>query len=85
MVVNGVLPIGSILVYASSFYLPATPIEPAFLRILPNRDPEMQMNSYNMNALLFSIQSAGVSNLYVECTDHEGKLGVFLFFQKACK
>ena len=55
----------------------------AFLRMLPYRDPEMQMNSYNLNELLFLIQSVGICNFYVEYTNHEGKLGVFLFFQKA--
>ncbi|MBW4475144.1 MAG: hypothetical protein KME45_32905 [Stenomitos rutilans HA7619-LM2] len=41
MVVNGVLPIGSILVYASSFYLPATPIEPQFIRYAQAQLPEI--------------------------------------------
>ncbi|MBW4582303.1 MAG: class I SAM-dependent methyltransferase [Tildeniella nuda ZEHNDER 1965/U140] len=54
----------------------------AFLRVLPHRDPEMQMNLYNLNELLFLIQSTGICNFYVEYTDHEGQLGVFLFFQK---
>lgn len=57
----------------------------AFLRILPHRDPEMQMNLYNLNELLFLIQRQGIRNVYVEYTNHEGQLGVFLFFQKPRK
>lgn len=49
------------------------------------KDPEMQMNSYNMNEILFIIQSAGVRNMYLEMTDHGGELGVFLYFQKPKK
>ena len=53
-------------------------VVPKFL----SRDPEMQMNLYNLNKLLFIVQSEGVKKLHVEFTDHGGKLGVFLFFQK---
>jgi len=45
-------------------------------------DPDMQMNPYNVNELLFLIQSQGIRNLHVEFTDHGGELGVFLYFQK---
>lgn len=45
-------------------------------------DPEMQMNSYNLNELFFLIQSAGVKKTYLEFTDHGGELGAFLYFQK---
>ena len=47
-----------------------------------DRDPEMQMNPYNLNELLFLIQGAGVRRFHVEFTDHGGELGVFVFFQK---
>jgi SAM-dependent methyltransferase len=43
-------------------------------------DPEMQMNPYNMNEILFLLQSLGVQRTYVEFSDHGGELGVFLFF-----
>ncbi|MCX7097052.1 MAG: class I SAM-dependent methyltransferase [Methylococcales bacterium] len=46
------------------------------------RDPEMQMNAYNTNELLFLIQSAGIHKLHLEFTDHGGELGMFLYFQK---
>jgi SAM-dependent methyltransferase len=46
-------------------------------------DPEMQMNPYNMNEILFSIQSAGAQKLYADFTDHGGELGLFIFFQKS--
>jgi SAM-dependent methyltransferase len=43
-------------------------------------DPEMQMNPYNMNEILFLLQCRGVQRTYVEFTDHGGELGVSLFF-----
>lgn len=43
-------------------------------------DPEMQMNLYNMNELLFLMQEFGVQRIHAEFTDHGGELGVFLFF-----
>jgi SAM-dependent methyltransferase len=48
----------------------------------PPADPEMQMNCYGMNEMLFLIQGAGVRRVHAEFTDHGGELGVFLFFQK---
>ena len=44
------------------------------------RRPAMEMNAYNMNQVLFALQSAGVSDLHVEFTDHGGYLGMFLCF-----
>jgi SAM-dependent methyltransferase len=43
-------------------------------------DPEMQMNPYNMNEILFLLQCAGAQRIYVEFSDHGGELGVFLYF-----
>ncbi|MBE9169552.1 class I SAM-dependent methyltransferase [Pleurocapsales cyanobacterium LEGE 06147] len=51
-------------------------------KLFPRRDPEMQMNPYNVNELLFLMQTAGIRNFYAEFTDHGGELGVFLYFQK---
>jgi SAM-dependent methyltransferase len=48
----------------------------------PRLDPGMQMNPYNVNELLFSIQAMGVQRAYLELVDHGGELGVFLYFQK---
>ncbi len=48
----------------------------------PNGDPEMQMNTYNMNAILFALQIAGIKATYLEFTDEDGPLGVYLYFQK---
>jgi len=53
------------------------------LPVPPGADPEMQMNPYNMNELLFLMQRSGVTRFHTEFTDHGGELGVFLFFQKA--
>jgi len=46
------------------------------------RDPEMQMNAYNLSEIAFILQSAGVMSFKVDFTDHGGELGVFLFFSK---
>jgi len=43
-------------------------------------DPEMQMNPYNMNEILFLLQCTGVQRTYLEFSDHGGELGVFLLF-----
>jgi SAM-dependent methyltransferase len=45
-------------------------------------DPEIQMNPYNMNEILFLMQKQGISRFQTEFTDHGGELGVFLFFQQ---
>jgi len=46
------------------------------------RDPEMQMNPYPLNELVFVLQTAGVRSFQAEFTDHGGELGLFLFFSK---
>ena len=45
-------------------------------------DPEMQMNTYDLNELFFMLQKAGVRRFHTDFTDHGGELGVYLFFQK---
>jgi SAM-dependent methyltransferase len=47
-----------------------------------NRDPEMQMNAYNLSEIAFLLRSAGVRNFHAELTDHGGELGAFIFFAK---
>jgi len=44
-------------------------------------DPEIQMNPYSINEILFLLQCQGVHRLHCEFTNHGGELGVFLFFQ----
>ena len=44
----------------------APPIDP---------DPEMQMNCYGINEILYSMQSRGVSRVRLDFTDHGGELG----------
>ena len=44
-------------------------------------DPEIQMNPYNINEMLFLMQRRGIVRFQAEFTDHGGELGVFLFFQ----
>jgi len=46
----------------------------------PGADPEIQMNPYHLNQILFAMQSHGVQRFYTEFSDHGGELGVFLFF-----
>ncbi|MGP0084073.1 MAG: methyltransferase domain-containing protein [Steroidobacteraceae bacterium] len=58
---------------------PATPGAPASL-FAADADPEIQMNPYNINEVLFLMQSRGVQQFHVEFSDHGGELGVFLFF-----
>jgi 2-polyprenyl-3-methyl-5-hydroxy-6-metoxy-1,4-benzoquinol methylase len=53
------------------------------LRTPVDGDPLMQMNPYNLNEILFLIQSCGILRFHAEFTDHGGELGVFLFFQAA--
>ena len=48
--------------------------------IATGADPEIQMNPYNMNEILFLMQCEGVQQLHVEFSDHGGELGVFMFF-----
>jgi SAM-dependent methyltransferase len=50
-------------------------------RAPPDADPEMQMNPYNLNEILFLMQTFKVRTFHVDFTDHGGELGVFLFFQ----
>lgn len=43
-------------------------------------DPEMQMNVYPMNDILFILQRAGVLRFHVDFSDHGGELGLTLYF-----
>jgi SAM-dependent methyltransferase len=51
-------------------------------RRIGNRDPEMQMNAYDMNRVLFLAQQQGVTNGGFRFTDHAGHLGVILFLKR---
>lgn len=64
----------------SSPSVAAAPDEQQSIQV--NRDPEMLMNPYNLNALFFLLQRAGVTDFHTEFTDHGGELGIFLFFRK---
>jgi 2-polyprenyl-3-methyl-5-hydroxy-6-metoxy-1,4-benzoquinol methylase len=59
---------------------PPAPLVEVPAQALATVDPEMQMNPYNMNEILFLMQHHGVRQFYVEFSDHGGELGVFLFF-----
>lgn len=45
------------------------------------KDPEMQMNFYNMSELMYTLQRAGASSLHADFTDHGGAIGAFMFFR----
>jgi SAM-dependent methyltransferase len=62
--------------------LPSKPSDAALEGDAPSKDPDMQMNSYDLNAVLFLMQTAGIEDLHAEFTDHGGELGVFLYFRK---
>jgi 2-polyprenyl-3-methyl-5-hydroxy-6-metoxy-1,4-benzoquinol methylase len=70
--------------FAASFGV--APVEPVTsgrkLRApTPDADPEIQMNAYNLNEILFLMQTFQVRSFHVDFTDHGGEFGVFLFFQ----
>ena len=50
------------------------------LRRRPLDTPVMQMNAYDMNAILRRLSAHGSTLTHVEHTDHGGALGAFLFF-----
>jgi 2-polyprenyl-3-methyl-5-hydroxy-6-metoxy-1,4-benzoquinol methylase len=61
--------------------LAAAPSPDASTQFIPTgADPEIQMNPYNLNEILFLMQRRGVQQFHVEFSDHGGELGVFLFF-----
>jgi SAM-dependent methyltransferase len=75
--------------YASTHGIPpaspaTSPSRDALVRLRPaGADPEIQMNPYNLNEILFLMQSRGVQQFHVEFSDHGGELGVFVFFAVA--
>ena len=44
--------------------------------------PRMQMNSYNLNLILYFIQKNNVLSFYTEFTNDNGALGVIIYFKK---
>lgn len=47
--------------------------------------PEMQMNAYDLNRLFLTIQKFGADEVYTKFSDHNGDLGVIMYFQKRLK
>jgi SAM-dependent methyltransferase len=61
---------------------PAVPAPPRVALATPvGADPEIQMNPYNINEILFLMQRHGIKRFHAEFTDHGGELGLFIFFQ----
>lgn len=48
----------------------------------PGADPLMLMNAYPLTPMFFLLQTAGITSVHTQFTDHGGELGVFLFFQR---
>lgn len=44
--------------------------------------PQMQMNTYNLNKLFFTMQKSKVREFHAEYTDHGGNLGIIVYFKK---
>ena len=53
-----------------------------FFRTLRNRDPQMQMNFYDLNRVLFLAQDHGVRTGGLRFTDHGGHFGAILYFKR---
>jgi len=51
-------------------------------RKLRGRDPQMQMNLYDLNRVLFLAQEQGVRGGGFRFTDHTGHLGAILYFKR---
>jgi SAM-dependent methyltransferase len=45
-------------------------------------DPEMQMNSYNLSQVCYILQTLDIQTVHMDFTDHDGALGVVLYFRK---
>jgi SAM-dependent methyltransferase len=48
----------------------------------PFSNPHMQMNDYNLNRIFELLQKWGLDKVYLHFTNHDGHLGLILFFQK---
>jgi len=47
-----------------------------------SKEPEMEMNKYDLNQIIFMMQQAGIRSFFAEYTDHGGELGAYFCFQK---
>ena len=45
-------------------------------------DPEMQMNLHSLNQAFFILQEAGINKFYTETTNHDGAIGMTIYFKK---
>jgi 2-polyprenyl-3-methyl-5-hydroxy-6-metoxy-1,4-benzoquinol methylase len=53
------------------------------MRRLVSVDPEMQMNAYDLNQIMFLFQTAGVQTGGLRFTDHSGNLGVIFYLRRS--
>ena len=59
-----------------------SPAPKLFRRIAGQSDPLMQMNLYPLNPVFFLLQSAGMGEVHVRYTDHDGVMGVIFVAKK---
>lgn len=61
------------------------PVAKNFINLIRGRAflaPQMAMNSYDLNRLLFLVQQQQIRDFYAEYTDHSGELGILIYFRK---
>ena len=61
------------------------PLSKYFINLVKGRNlfaPQMQMNTCDLNTLLFIMQKSDISEFHAEYTDHRGELGIVLYFRK---
>lgn len=62
------------------------PLASNFINLVNRRkflSPSMQMNSYDLNSLITIAYQAGAEQLHLEHTNHDGHIGIMLYFQVA--
>lgn len=53
-----------------------------FNSLSKSNEPEMQMNLHSLNQAIFILQQAGIDQFYAETTNHDGAIGLILYFKK---
>jgi ubiquinone/menaquinone biosynthesis C-methylase UbiE len=65
-----------------SYYLKTKLVEFKKKLFNSSNEPEMQMNLHSLNQTIFILQQAGIDQFYAETTNHDGAIGVILYFKK---
>ena len=61
---------------------PPTAVKAPSTSTRADEDPEMQMNPYPLNDVMFLIQQCGAKRVHVEFSDHGGELGGTFYFSR---